>query len=273
MARTVGGSRRSPPARGGETRARGGEEGFVRRAMRARTSLDPAAPSEESTAWSRTRRISGDASASSPVGGMGWFRFRVTSHPRASGCCFLARPSVATAGGVDRGDRRDRRDPFGGRNPVDRASPGYLPRRTAGERVAGRGAPPGEFGNRALRAENDRFRLGPVSVASLVLSFLSIGLSRQMARTPSARRSGPVVREGSRGKSRRHTTGLSRSSAAAGPRADRAPRGGRGGARFDDAERGRRWRASDTSRGRGRRGAGVVDARDGVARAEARGGS
>lgn len=67
--------------------------------------------------------------------------------------------------------------------------------------------------------------------------------------------------------------GLSRSSAAAGPRADRAPRGGRGGARFDDAERGRRWRASDASRGRGRRGAGVVDARDGVARAEARGGS
>ena len=162
----MGGSRRSPPARGGETRARGGEEGFVRRAMRARTSLDPAAPPEESTAWSRTRRISGDASASSPVGGMGWFRFRVTSHPRASGCCFLARPSVATAGGVDRGDRRDRRDPFGGRNPVDRASPGYRPRRTAGERVAGRGAPPGEFGNRALRAEKDRFRLGPVQSAS-----------------------------------------------------------------------------------------------------------
>lgn len=264
MKRTVGGSRRSPPARG--------EEGFVRRAMRARTSLDPTAPSEESTAWSRTRRISGDASASSPVGGMGW-RFRVTSHPRASGCCFLARPSVATAGGVDRGDRRDRRDPFGGRNPVDRASPGYRPRRTAGERVAGRGAPPGEFGNRALRAEKDRFRLGPVSVASLVLSFHSIGLSRQMARTPSARRSRPVVREGSRGKSGRHTTGKSRSVGGGGPRADRAPRGGRGGARFDDAERGRRWRASDASRGRGRRGARVVDARDGVARAEARGGS
>lgn len=161
----MGGSRRSPPARGGETRARGGEEGFVRRAMRARTSFDPVAPSEESTAWSRTRRISGDASASSPVGGMGWFRFRVTSHPRASGCCFLARPSVATAGGVDRVDRRDRRDPFGGRNPVDRASPGYLQRRTAGERVAGRGAPPGEFGNRALRAEKDRFR-GSVQSAS-----------------------------------------------------------------------------------------------------------
>ena len=117
------------------------------------------------------------------------------------------------------------------------------------------------------------FALGPVSVASLVLSFLSIGLSRQMARTPSARRSRPAVREGSRGKSGRHTTGKSRSVGGGGPRADRAPRGGRGGARFDDAERGRRWRASDASRGRGRRGAGVVDARDGVARAEARGGS
>ena len=273
MARTVGGSRRSPPARGGETRARGGEEGFVRRAMRARTSLDPAAPSEESTAWSRTRRISGDASASSPVGGMGWFRFRVTSHPRASGCCFLARPSVATAGGVDRVDRRDRRDPFGGRNPVDRASPGYLQRRTAGERVAGRGAPPGEFGNRALRAEKDRFRARssqrrePRFIVSLDRSLAPNGANAIRSSLPTGR-SRRVA-----GKKWSTHHGRSRSSAAAGPRADRAPGGGRGGARFDDAERGRRWRASDASCGRGRRGAGVVDARDGVARAEARGGS
>ena len=106
------------------------------------------------------------------------FRFRVTSHPRASGCCFLARPSVATAGGVDRGDRRDRRDPFGGRNPVDRASPGYRPRRTAGERVAGRGAPPGEFGKRALRAEKDRFRLGVQSASRASFYRFSRSVSR-----------------------------------------------------------------------------------------------
>ena len=271
MARTVVGHADRPPRGRGDARARG-EEGFVRRAMRARTSLDPAAPSEESTAWSRTRRISGDASAS-PRSGAWVGSDSASRHTRARpGVVFSldprSRPRVASiaetgATGATRSEDETRS--------------------TARVQGTFRDVPPGRGWraaarrqvnlNRALRAENDRFRLGPVSVASLVLSFLSIGLSRQMARTPSARRSGPVVREGSRGKSGRHTTGKSRSSAAAGPRADRAPRGGRGGARFDDAERGRRWRASDASRGRGRRGAGVVDARDGVARADARGGS
>lgn len=193
----------APRAGRGDARARG-EEGFARRAMPARTSLDPAAPSEESTAWSRTRRISGDASASSPVGGMGW-RFRVTSHPRASGCCFLARPSVATAGGVDRGDRRDRRDPFGGRNPVDRASPGYRPRRTAGERVAGRGAPPGEFGNRALRAEKDRFRAR--SSQRREPRFYRFSRRSLAPNGANAIRSSLPTVAGSRGKSGRYTMG------------------------------------------------------------------
>jgi len=141
-------------------------------------------------------------------------------HTRASGCCFLARPSVATAGGVDRGDRRDRRDPFGGRNPVDRASPGYLQRRTAGERVAGRGAPPGEFGNRALRAEKDRFRarssqrreprfivsldrsLAP-NGANAIRSSLRTGRSRRVAGKKSSTHHGVVSIVGGGGTPRR----------------------------------------------------------------------
>ena len=88
------------------------------------------------------------------------------------------------------------------------------------------------------------FALGPVSVASLVFIVSRDGLSRQMARTPSARRS-----RRSRGREEKVAdTRWVRWSAAAGPRADRPSRGGRGGARFDDAERGRRWRASDASR-------------------------
>ena len=159
--RWVGHADRPPRGEGRRARAGGRRDSFAARCARAPRSIRWRR--RRSPRPGRERDASPGTPPRAPRSGAWVGSDSASRHTRARPG--VARPSVATAGGVDRVDRRDRRDPFGGRNPVDRASPGYLQRRTAGERVAGRGAPPGEFGNRALRAEKDRFR-GSVQSAS-----------------------------------------------------------------------------------------------------------